>query len=424
MRLEFPPDFLWGTATAAHQVEGNNRNSDWWAWEHRPGSPVAEPSGEAINHYHRYPEDVLLLSSLGLPVYRCSVEWARVEPTEGFFDQGAIDHYRAMIETIRMNEMTPVVTLHHFTLPVWLAARGGWLHPDTPALLASYAGRIAGEFGDLVDWYCTINEPGVVAFGGYFGALGFPPGTTTLEDWNTAIAALGRGLVQSRAAVKEAQPDARVGATHAMIEYEFNDAGRPIAEYFRSQMEDRFLELSAEDDFIGVQTYTRQVIAPPAPLAKLTQSLVGFGPARRQLLPRLIRRSIRLGDNTDNANQRTTAMGYEYRPQAVAATVRRAHEMLPGKEIIVTEHGIATDDDTERIDFITEGLTSLHQIVEDGIPLRGYIHWSAFDNFEWALGYRMRFGLIEVDRATQVRTPKPSASFLGEIARQNALTLD
>jgi beta-glucosidase len=423
VRLEFPAGFLWGAATAAHQVEGNNRNSDWWAWEHRPGSPVAEPSGIAIDQYHRYPEDIAMLAELGIPVYRFSAEWARIEPAEGNFDQAAIDHYRAIVETVRSNGMIPMVTLNHFTLPVWLAARGGWLSQDAPTLLATYCARMVAEFGDLVDWYCTVNEPGIVAFGGYLGALDFPPGTTALDTWNTAIEGLRRGLIESRRAVKETRPEAQVGATHAMVEFECNEAGRPIMEFLRSQMEDRFLEVCEQDDFIGVQTYTRQRVGPPPVVGPLAKALVAFAPARRVVLPPMVRRLTRLGKHP-GATARTTDMGYEYRPEAVAATVRRAHELLPDRDIIVTEHGIATSDDAERIDFITEGLTALHGAIEDGVPVRGYLHWSAFDNFEWALGYRMRFGLIAVDRTTQARTPKPAASFLGEIARDNAITID
>jgi len=413
---------MWGTATAAHQVEGENRNSDWWAWEQRPDSPVAEPSGTAIDHYNRYPDDVALLADLGLPVYRFSVEWARIEPVEGSFDEGALAHYRRVAETVRAAGMTPMVTLNHFTLPIWVAARGGWLHPDTPALLAAYCTRIVSELGDLVDWYCTINEPGNVALG-YLGALGFPPGTTTMATWEAAIDGLCQGVVRSRQAAKQARPEAKVGATHAMIEFEANDAGQPLVEFFRVRMEDRFLAASSEDDFLGVQTYTRALITPPSWSAPLVRALTELGPVRRSVAPWLFRRVSRIGD-TAGSSTRTTDMGYEYRPQAIAATVRRANELLPDKPLVVTEHGIATTDDTERIEFIRDGLVALHELIEDGVPLLGYIYWSAFDNFEWALGYRMQFGLIGVDRSTQKRVIKPSARFFGEVAKTNAVAID
>jgi beta-glucosidase len=276
--------------------------------------------------------------------------------------------------------------------------------------------------GDLVDWYCTINEPGNVALG-YLGALGFPPGTTTMSTWEAAIDGLCKGVVRSRRAAKQARPEAKVGATHAMIEFEENDAGRPLVDFFRDRMEDRFLEASSEDDFLGVQTYTRVVIAPPSWSAPLVRALTELGPVRRSVVPWLFRRVSRNSDAADNST-RTTDMGYEYRPQAIAATVRRAHELLPNKPLVVTEHGIATTNDPERIEFVRDGLAALHELIEDGVPLLGYIYWSAFDNFEWALGYRMQFGLIGVDRSTQERVVKPSARFLGEIAKANAVVTD
>lgn len=425
MELRFPADFLWGAATAAHQVEGGNSNSDWWEWELRAGTPVAEPSGDAIDHYARYLSDIELLAGLGFGMYRFSVEWARIEPEEGSFDRDALDHYRSVIEAVRSNGMEPMVTLHHFTLPRWFAARGGWMSPQAPDLFARYCRQAVGAFGDSVGWYCTINEPGGVAFGGYLGALGWPPGTTTIDTWHTAIEGLRRALSAGRVATKEIQPDSRVGATHSMAEWESNNAGRPLMEYLRRHLEDVFLEACDEDDFIGVQTYTRIPLEMPVLAGPAVKALIGWAPFRRAILPRLIRSMAVLGERSHGAldGSRLTDMGYEYRPQAVAATVRRVAQMFPGKDIIVTEHGIATGDDDERIEFITEGLQSLRDIIGNGIPLRGYLHWSAFDNFEWTLGYRMRFGLIAVDRATQERTPKPSAHYLGEIARTGVLSV-
>jgi beta-glucosidase len=420
MTLAFPDSFLWGVATAAHQVGGDNRNSDWWAWEHRPGTPVTEPSGTAIEHYARFERDIALLAGLGYTTYRFSVEWARVEPAEGRFDEDAIRHYRAVTEAVRDAGMTPMVTLNHFTLPAWLARRGGWLNITAASLFARYCGRVVAALGDLVDWYCTINEPGAVALGGYVGALGWPPGTTDLASWNAAIDGLRQAHTRSLAAVKEIRPEVRAGATHALVEYEANTGGRPLMGFLRHQMEDTFLEACADDDFIGVQTYTRVVINVPSALAPVTRALVNVGPLRRLVMPPLVRRGSAHTDHRSDEVRRTD-MGYEYRPQAVAATVRRVAEALPDKDIVVTEHGIATTDDNERVAFITEGLTALHGAIADGIPVRGYIHWAAFDNFEWALGYRMRFGVVAVDRDSQERRVKPSGRLLGEIARANAL---
>jgi len=420
-KLVFPEGFLWGTATAAHQVEGGNSNSDWWEWELRPGTPCREPSGTAIDHYNRYPSDVEALASLGFNTYRFSVEWARVEPSEGVFDEAQIEHYRQMVATVRRCGLTPMVTLNHFTLPIWVAKKGGWLSDSTPALLERYVRRVVEALDDSVDWYCTINEPGVVAFG-HTGALGFPPGTRGLANWRLATAGLVEGHRRARAAVKELRPGARVGQTHSMQEWESNAGGRYPMEYARRLGEDVFLEASHEDDFIGVQTYTRTRIELPGPVGWLAKAALSVGPIENVVVSRTVARVPQSGPPADPRDGiRRTQMGYEFRPQAVAATVRRVAELLPGKPIVVTEHGVATADDAERIEFISQGLAALHEVIADGIPLGGYIHWSAFDNFEWAQGYSMEFGLTAVDRATQVRTIKPSARFLGAIARSGRL---
>src|ERR1035437_3062860 len=426
--LKFPGDFLWGTATAAHQVEGNNSNSDWWDWELRRGSPCKEPSGTAIDHYGRYRRDIAVLKGLGFNTYRFSVEWARIEPKDGFFDQTQIDHYRQMIALCRKSKLIPMVTLNHFTLPQWVAERGGWLNERTPALFERYVRRVVEAFGDKVDWYCTINEPGVVAFGGYMGGLGFPPGTRGLDNWNWSTQQLVKAHRLALAAIKQIRPGAMVGQTHAMQEWESNGGGKSAMEYARKKGEDVFLKASKDDDFIGVQTYTRHRVELSTAVVLLVRAALSIGPVEKLLVSQIIRRQTNGNFGTyatDGTGKpvRRTQMGYEFRPQAVAATVTRVAEMLPGKPIVVTEHGVATADDAERIEFITEGLKALHPLIGAGIPLKGYIHWSAFDNFEWAEGYRMEFGLIAVDRETQERSPKPSAHFLGDIARRNRLKL-
>ena len=420
--LVFPDGFLWGTATSAHQVEGGNSNSDWWAWEQKPGSPCREPSGDAIDHYNRYPQDIALLAGLGFNTYRFGVEWARIEPAEGTFDQAQLDHYRAMVAAVRASKLIPVVTLNHFALPMWVAAKGGWLADAAPALFERYVRRVVEAFGESVEWYFTINEPGVVAFAGYMGGLEFPPGAHGLANWNRSTARLIDAHRLARAAIKELRPSAQVSMTHSMQEWESNAGGRPAMEYARRQSEDIYLEAARDDDFVGIDTYARTVLELPRPIGWLTRAALAFGPIERLAVSAMVRRQASGGFNNDpRKGIRRTQMGYEYRPTAVAATVRRVAELLPGKPIVVAEHGVAAADDAERIEFITEGLKALHPLIGEGIPLLGYIHWSAFDNFEWVLGYAMEFGLIAVDRTTQERKLKPSASFLGEIARTNRL---
>ena len=419
--LAFPDGFLWGAATAAHQVEGNNDGADWWDWERRPDTPCVDRSDLACDHYRRFPEDIALLASLGLTAYRYSVEWARVEPQDGAFDEGQLDHYRAVTDAVLAAGLTPVVTLNHFTLPRWVAERGGWLWADAPARLARYADRVVRGLGDRVGWWCTINEPGIVAFGGYLGALNFPPGTRDLGSWERATAGLIEGHRLTLRAVHAASPTARAGMTHQLMEWAPDEAGRPFVEWLRRRNEDVFLEAAADDDFVGVQTYTRVTVRLNSVLSAIMRAALRLPPVVRLAFPPVIRSQAQNPRPTVPPGARRTQMGYEFRPEALAATVRRAAALLPGKEIIVTEHGVATADDAERVELIDRGLRALHVEIAAGAPVRGYIHWSALDNFEWALGYRMQFGLIGVDRSTQSRTVRPSARFLGAIARANGL---
>jgi beta-glucosidase len=421
--LEFPNGFLWGTATAAHQVEGDNTNSDWWAFENSPGSPCKEPSGAAIEHYKRYPSDIALLAGLGFNTYRFSVEWARIEPEEGRFDPAQLAHYRQMVDLCLRSKLTPMVTLHHFTLPQWVAAKGGFMWPGIAGLLERYTRKVVETLGDRVSWYCTVNEPGMVAFGGYAGAFPFPPGLRGVKNWQTATANLCASHRAMLAAIKELRPHAKAGLTNAMQEWDANAGGRPIMDYAAHWMEDVYLEAARDDDFVGVQTYTRACFNLPRIVGPISRAALAVGPLQRFLVNRVLAWERQSGRAGTEPCERVTQMGYEYRPQAVAACVRRAAKLLPGKPIVVTENGIATADDEQRIEFITDALRSLHPIVADGIPLQGYIYWSGFDNFEWASGYAMQFGLIGVDRRTQERTIKPSGRFLGDVARANRLRL-
>jgi beta-glucosidase len=387
MGARFPDGFLWGTATSAHQVEGGNWNNDWWVWEHVPASPCIEPSGDACDHYHRYPADVALLAGLGFGAYRFSVEWSRIEPEEGEFSAAALEHYARMAETCREAGLAPIVTLHHFTTPRWVAAAGGWAEPATAARFERFAGLAAGRLGPLVERFCTINEPNVVATMGFLTGI-FPPGVRDPAQRERAARVLADAHRRAMVTIREVC-DTPAGLTVAMTDYRAEDGAGEILALLRDSDEEPFLEAAEGDDFIGVQTYTRNRVAPSGPL----------GPPE---------------------GAEITLMGYEFFPEAIGNTVRRAHEVT-GLPVLVTENGVAVADDARRIAFIRRALEAVHGCITDGIPVEGYCYWSAMDNFEWAFGYAPTFGLIAVDRATQARTPKPSASWLGAVARDGGL---
>lgn len=407
MSNQFPAGFLWGTATAAHQVEGNNTNSDFWVMEHLPGTVFAEPSGDAIDHYHRYPEDMALLAELGFNSYRFSVEWARVEPEDGRFSIAALDHYRRMCETCLAHGLKPVVTYHHFTSPRWLIGQGGWQNMDTAAKFGRYAQKVTAHLGDLIEAVCTINEVNIPRMAALLWLAGGSDAVfiqraaqalhTTPEEFAAFMFAgteQGRDVIlaahhQARQAIKAERPSLPVSLTIAMADMQAEAGGEAVRDKMRWELQDVFLEAARDDDFVGVQTYTRE----------------RYGPQ---------------GDLGSAEGVEVTQMGYEFWPQAIGATLRRAHE-LTGLPLMVTENGIGTADDGRRLAYYQAALQSVADCLRDGLDVRGYFAWSAFDNFEWMLGYRPTFGLIAVDHATQQRTVKPSARWLSQVARANQL---
>ena len=413
MSYTFPNGFLWGTGTAAHQVEGNNTNSDFWVMEHLPGTIFVEPSGDAIDHYHRYAEDIKLLAELGFNSYRFSIEWARVEPEEGYFSQTELDHYSRMLEACHAHGMQPVLTYHHFTSPRWLISKGGWKNPDTAGRFADYCERVTKDLGDQIALACTINEANIPAMfrtlfwgqqeldegqAAFANASAAALGTTRerlapflftgTDDANAVILSAHR---QAGAAIRATRSNLPVGMTLALQDMQAADGGTEIRDQMRQTIQDTFLAAAADDDFLGVQTYSRIRIGPEGPL----------GPE----------------DGVE-----LTQMGYEFWPEALEATIRYAVNAT-GLPIYVTENGIGTDDDARRQAYYRRALRSVAACLEDKMDIRCYFCWSAFDNFEWMMGYQPKFGLIAVDRENQRRSVKETARWLGQIAQTNSLEL-
>jgi beta-glucosidase len=346
---------------------------------------VAEPAGVACDHVNRYPEDVGLIARLGLNSYRFSVEWSRIEPEPGRFDERWLAHYRAMAECCAQRGMLALPTLHHFTNPRWIARAGGWEQPQTAVRFARFCGVVAETLGDLAALVITINEPNIVALLGYENGV-FPPGK---RDRAARLRVTENFLDAHRRAVdavRAAAPRLPVGLALAMADWQALPGGERELVQTRRLREDVFLEATGGDDFVGVNTYTRHRIGPAG--------WVGNEPG------------VEL-----------TAAGYEFWPEAVEGTLRRAAELSDRLPLIVTETGIATDDDTRRVEFIERAVASMQRAQAAGLDVRGFIYWSALDNFEWVSGYGQRFGLIGVDRRTQERSLRPSALRLGELAR-------
>jgi beta-glucosidase len=399
------PGFLWGAATAPHQIEGNNVNSDFWRNEGRMrGSSY---SGDACDSYHRYREDMQLLADAGLTAYRFGIEWARIQPRPDLFSRAALGHYRRMIDTATELGLTPVVTLHHFTSPAWFADEGGFTGPTAAERWGAYVERVI-EILDGVEWIVTFNEPNMLAL---MTAFAKRAAAGEMEEWqsptvdgnHSAQAGLvtslptpdpevGRALVvlhRQAVGILRARTSAKIGWTIANQAFSPTPGNEEKFAEVTYDMEDLYLHGSHGDDFIGVQSYSSQPVDENGPVPH--------------------------PPHPDN-----TLVGSAYRPDALGIALRHAWKVGGGIPLLVTENGIATADDERRIAYTAGALEGLEAAVADGIDVRGYLHWSLLDNFEWG-HWEPTFGLIAVDRETFVRTPKPSLAWLGERARQHSV---
>jgi beta-glucosidase len=414
--LRFPKDFLWGCATAAHQVEGNNTNNNWWEWEQQPGHiKGGDVSGIACDHYNRFDSDFALAQELGHNAHRLSVEWSRIEPEEGRWDMKEVAHYRQVMESLHRHGMIPMVTLHHFTNPIWLERQGGWTNPRSVELIARFSGFIARELGDLVPFWLTINEPMIVVASYLFG--GGPPGQS---DWNTAMT-VSRHLLQAHGsmyrAVKESTShNPHVGPVLAMPHIEPYD---PNSEDDRNAAQ--LADLLMNEYFLaGIDTGT---VGPPAgqgeeaPGLKDSWDLIGINYYSRHRMAHDQPPDI---GGLPPPDAELTLMGYEVYPEGFYHELMRLKQY--GPPVYVTENGISTKDDTQRCRHLLRHLAEVHRALQEGTDIRGYLHWTLIDNFEWAEGYQQWFGMVAMEPGTLKRRPRPSAYLFRDIARGNAVT--
>lgn len=451
--MSLPEHFYIGAATAAHQVEGNNTNSDDWALEQMPHGGFVEPSGIACDHYNRYAEDIKMMADAGLNAYRFSIEWARIEPEQGVFDEKEIAHYRDVIACCKKNGIEPIVTLMHFTSPVWVIRECGWDDARIVDLFRDYVRKVISELGSELKYVVTINEANmrlqVKAIADRFRknmmakAARMQAAAANSETGDKAAAGEGKaakagqareGQVQvgldlkslmagqkaaaeekaavfgtpdprtfvspcedggdllvmkcheaAREVIHELYPDIKVGLSLSLHDIQSVPGGEENAAKEWEEEFVHYLPYIKDDDFLGVQNYTRAIYGAEGALP-----------------------------NPEGAE--LTQMDYEFYPQGLEHVIRRVAEDFKG-EIFVTENGIATADDTRRVAYIQTALAGVENAMKDGIPVIGYTYWSLMDNFEWQKGYSMTFGLIAVDRTTQERKPKESLKYLGSFAQ-------
>lgn len=425
--LTFPPEFRWGVATASYQYEGNCENSQWYAWEQSGHLKSGDSAGIACDWWNNAERDFDLAQQLGLNALRLSLEWSRLEPRPNEWDAAAFARYREMLQGLRARNIEPMVTLHHFSNPIWFEERGAFLAPDAVAIFTRFVARVVDELGDLCDFWCTINEPNVYSVVGYLLGV-WPPGQQgNVRAAFTVQATLARAHAAAYHTIHQRQSHARVGWTqnfNLLDPATSSPLDRFIARAQDSAYNDFFPRIVLTGsapfpfrlfvgnlravrgtcDFLGVNIYYRERVA-----FDLRRPSEFFG---RRFTPEGVPR----GDTGVN----------DFFGEVYPASILRVAQRLAafGKPMYITEHGVADQSDRIRPWVIEQGARNVHAAIQQGLDVRGYYHWSLVDNFEWADGWRMRFGLAALDSATQERTLRPSARFYSAIASANALTPD
>ncbi len=424
--LRFPDGFLWGSAASAHQTEGRN-NNDWTEWEKIPGK-IKDGSNSSIacDHYNRFEEDFNIARNLGHQVHRFSIEWSRIEPQRGIWNENEIEHYRRVTKALVARRIIPMITLHHFTNPLWFRNLGSWLNPESPELFAPYCKKMAEALSEFGVIWNTINEPMVVVAMGYLIGK-FPPGE---QDYGKALTvarhllmAHGQAVTQIRKAYEDLGLDQpQVAPVLSMTYFEPYERDNPddleLAQYLdtlynRAWLEGamtgripdafgggkRYPQLNPPVDFIGLNYYSRMQVS-----SKL-DFLAGELPPKNPNLPRC--------DGLD----------WEVYPEGYYPIIKSVWDQWK-TPIFLTENGIGTLDDSLRCRYILAHLQQVHRAINDGVRILGYLIWSLTDNFEWAEGYCSHFGLVEVDYETQKRTPRESAYMFRDIIQKNAIPVE
>ncbi len=405
-RLQFPDGFYWGAATASYQVEGGIENTDW-AEAARAGR--VPPCDRACDHYNRFEADFDIAQKLGHTAHRFSVEWARIEPEEGTFDEQEIEHYRSVLRALRTRNIRPFITLWHFTLPLWFSERGGFERDDAPDLFARYCAHVVAKLGDLCDDFSTMNEPNVFGSNGYLRGM-WPP--------FKRFAAVD--LISITNSGKSYEPHPQKGL-------------RPLWTYFRVMRNLARAHNAAYDAIKAVKpdatvSVVKHVIMFEGnrnPLNKLQAWIANYHWTHK-FMRRTYRKCDQIGLNYyfykkfgDTKEHRKTDMDWDMCPERVYEALHLLARYK--KPLFVSEAGVADANDDIRAEYITEQVRGVHRALEDGIDVRGHMYWSLLDNYEWALGFGKRFGLVAVDYETLERTVRPSAYVYKEIIENNAV---
>ncbi len=414
--FHFPRGFLWGTATSSHQVEGNNTNNNWWAWEQEEGRIIqGHKSGLACDWWGgRWREDLDRAAEAGQNAQRLSIEWSRVQPEPQRWDEEALDHYRQMIRGMHERGLTPLVTLHHFSDPLWLSEQGGWENDQCPELFAKYAGKVVEALREYVNLWVTINEPNVMVSAGYYVGV-WPPGKKSLPAVFRVMANQVRAHAAAYRLIHRLQPTARVGIALNYMPFvpavRWSPFDRLVAQ-FQSDVFNEAFPRALSSGVLRFLTWRRRL-----PEARGTQDYLGINYylQEKASFASLFKPMEKLPSSSFGENDQHIM----YPPGMFAAVRWGLKFKLP---IIITENGVADAEDQLRRRYLIEHLHQLWRAVNFNYPVKGYFHWSLVDNFEWERGWTQRFGLWELDVDTQARRKRPSADLYAEICRENGIS--
>jgi beta-glucosidase len=426
--LHFPAGFLWGAATSAHQVEGGNRLNDWWRFEQLPGVlRDGRASGDACRHFERFDEDFALAAADGHNAHRLSLEWSRLEPERGRIDAAAVAHYHEVFASLKRHGLVPVVTLHHFTNPIWIADAGGWESRATVDRYAEHVRFCAREFGGEVDWWCTVNEPEVFAFRGWSEGV-WPPAvrddSRALEVIANQLEAHGRAFhvlhAEDRADADGDGVAARVGFAKHYVQLEALRPWHPldrVQAFFERRVFVEAIEQAATEGVIDLDIPGARRVKRVLPELRGALDFYGLNYYTRWRV-----RSLAAVPHVATPGAPVNDLGWEVWPEGFRRALLAAGRF--GKPVLVTENGVADARDAIRPRALVDFAAAMHAAIAQGVDVRGYLHWSLLDNFEWADGWHGRFGLYAVDPEDpeRTRTRRRSAEVLARLARANAVT--
>ncbi len=401
--IQFPKNFLWGTSTSAYQIEGGITN-DWSEWEtslerkkklQKQGRDLEEYiCGKACDSYNRYEEDLDMVASLNCNAYRMGVEWARIEPEEGKFNEAEIEHYKKVLDEAKKKNLKIVLTLWHWTNPVWLANKGGWTNKEVVNYFTRYVSTIIKELGDRVDYWVTLNEPMIHVSNRYLTGE-FPFNKKNYFQFYKVLNNLIKAHKKIYKLIHQFYPDSWVSITK--LTNDFQPARKwcliekGLAKLFHYNWNEKFLRRIKDHlDYIGVDYYFHDRIIWRPPFKK-------------------------------NKNKQVTDMGWEIYPRGIYNTLKYLSKYE--KPLIILENGLADAQDDKRSDFIRNHLYYVHRAIQEGVDVQGYFYWSLLDNFEWTEGFWPKFGLYEVDRNTFERKPRESAKIYARICRSGKLEI-